>query len=371
MLRKLFKQLHIWLSMPLGLVMSVTCLTGAMLIFEDEITRSVQSDVYYVSEVGAKPLSINELVAKVEPMLVDEQTISSITTFDDAERSYEFVLSKPDRRTIYVDQYTGDVLGTAERIEGFRTIFRLHRWLMDSRPEDGGVFWGKLIVGISTLMMVLVILTGMVIWWPKSIKMWIARSKINVRLGWHRFWYDLHVAGGVYATLLLLVMALTGLTWSFEWYRNGFYKMLGADAPASKIAKHRGGEHTADDDTTVVEYAHWQSVYDRLAQQNPDARKITISDGSASVAPTGFINQRASDSYTFDNQTGEITSSELYRNRDKSRKVRGAIYSVHVGNFGGMFTKVLWFLAALLGAALPLTGYYMWIKRKFFRKRAK
>ncbi|MEO5136381.1 PepSY domain-containing protein, partial [Bacteroides ovatus] len=39
------------------------------------------------------------------------------------------------------------------------------------------------------------------------------------------------------------------------------------------------------------------------------------------------------------------------------------IYSVHVGNWGGMFTRILTFIAALLGAALPLTGYYLWIKR--------
>jgi uncharacterized iron-regulated membrane protein len=51
--------------------------------------------------------------------------------------------------------------------------------------------------------------------------------------------------------------------------------------------------------------------------------------------------------------------------------MRGVIYSLHVGNFGGMFTRVLWFLAAMLGATLPLTGYYLWIKRKFFSKNKK
>lgn len=367
MMRKLFKQLHIWLSMPLGLVMSITCLTGAILIFEGEVTRSLQSDIYYVREVGDKPLTITELVAAIEPSLVEGQTITSITTFDDAERSYEVSLSKPDSRTVYVDQYSGEVLGSGERIEFFRTIFRLHRWLMDSRPDDGGVFWGKLIVGISTLMMALVIITGMVIWWPKSMKMWINRSKVALRLGWHRFWYDLHVAGGIYATLLLLVMALTGLTWSFEWYRTGFYRLLGGDAPAGKSVKH-GKDEDKEHGDVMLDYQVWQSVYDRLSEENPDARKITLSHAKATVSPSGFINQRATDSYTFDAATGEILSSELYRDRDKSRKLRGAIYSIHVGNFGGLLTKVLWFMTALLGATLPLTGYYLWIKRKFFRK---
>lgn len=368
-MRRLFKQLHIWLSMPLGIVMSITCLTGAMLIFEDEITRSAQSDIYYVAELGQRPLSIDEIVSKLEPSLAEGQSIESITTFEDPERSYEVVLSAPDSKSIYIDQYSGEVLGTPKRIEAFRTIFRLHRWLMDSRPSDGGVFWGKMIVGISTLMMVLVILTGVVIWWPKSMKMWLTRSKVSLRQGWHRFWYDLHVVGGIYATLLILVMALTGLTWSFEWYRNGFYRVFGCDAPAGKGVQRAKAKTVDVEGDAPVEYQYWQSVYDRLSKENPDAHKITISHGKATVSPSGVINKRASDSYTFDTATGEILTSELYRDRDNSRKMRGVIYSIHVGNFGGMLTKVLWFFAALLGAVLPLTGYYLWIKRKFFRKK--
>lgn len=369
MIRKLFKQLHIWLSIPLGVVMSITCFTGAVLIFEGEITRSIYRDVYYVDDVRSAPLLIDEIVATVEPELIEGQRIMSITIFDDAERSYEVALSAPESKTLLVDQYSGEIRGETQKIELFRTMFRMHRWLMDSRPNDGGVFWGKLIVGISTLMMALVILTGIVIWWPKSLKMWLSRSKMALRLGWHRFWYDLHVVGGIYATLLLLVMALTGLTWSFTWYNKGFYALFGAEAP-------RGGKHGSkgvvrEVGDTVTDYLHWQDVYDRLAAANPDAPKITIADGTASVAPVGVINKRATDSYTFDTTTGEITSEDLYSDRAKSRKMRGVIYSLHVGNFGGMFTRVLWFLAAMLGATLPLTGYYLWIKRKFFRKNKK
>uniref|UniRef100_UPI00321B95B4 PepSY-associated TM helix domain-containing protein n=1 Tax=Bacteroides xylanisolvens TaxID=371601 RepID=UPI00321B95B4 len=76
-----------------------------------------------------------------------------------------------------------------------------------------------------------------------------------------------------------------------------------------------------------------------------------------------FGNQRASDRYSFNTDNGEFTETSLYQHQDKSGKIRGWIYSVHVGNWGGMFTRILTFIAALLGAALPLTGYYLWIKR--------
>ncbi|WP_349829969.1 PepSY-associated TM helix domain-containing protein, partial [Bacteroides uniformis] len=53
----------------------------------------------------------------------------------------------------------------------------------------------------------------------------------------------------------------------------------------------------------------------------------------------------------------------LYKDADTSGKIRGWIYSVHVGSWGGWATRILSFLAALIGASLPLTGYYLWIRR--------
>ena len=81
-----------------------------------------------------------------------------------------------------------------------------------------------------------------------------------------------------------------------------------------------------------------------------------------------FGNQRASDRYSFNTDNGEFTETNLYQHQDKSGKIRGWIYSVHVGNWGGMLTRILTFIAALIGASLPLTGYYLWVK-KLMNKR--
>lgn len=378
-MRNFFKQLHIWLSIPFGLVISITCFTGAVLIFETEITESVQREYYYVESVKSEPLPLYELLNRVEPTLKEGQRITGVTISDDPERTYKVNLSQPKRAAIYVDQYSGEVLGEAGRLEFFRTMFLLHRWLMDSRPEDGSaIFWGKMIVGVSTLMFVIILLSGIVIWVPKSIKAWKNRSKIAVTKGWHRFWYDLHVAGGIYATLLLLAMALTGLTWSFEWYRNDFYKLFGVEIQEkSKSAEAPKQERDVQRERGVRGLAHrfdlspyiaWERAYRNVREVVEPGSRITISQGSADVSLAGWGNQRASDKYNFDNATGEITSVELYSDSQRSRKIRGWIFSVHVGNWGGILTRILWFLAAMIGATLPLTGYYLWIKRKFFRK---
>ena len=133
------KQLHLWLSLPVGLVISITCFSGAMLIFEREITESVQREYYFVEEVGTQRISFEDAIAAVEPMLDGEQRITGITTSSDLERAWKVNLSSPKGAAVYVDQYSGEVLGTPERLPLFSTMFRLHRWLMDSRPADGGV----------------------------------------------------------------------------------------------------------------------------------------------------------------------------------------------------------------------------------------
>ena len=96
---------------------------------------------------------------------------------------------------------------------------------------------------------------------------------------------------------------------------------------------------------------------------------MTISKGKVEVKSSNCGNQRAKDTYHIEGATGEITSVERYADKASDSKAKGWVYSVHVGSWGGIFTRVLWFLAALLGATLPLTGYNLLIKRMFFKRK--
>lgn len=347
-------------------------------MFEKEITECYYSDLYKVAKVEGEALPMEVLVDNVEDTLPDGVKVTGVTVSSSPDDAYKVNLSKPRRASIYVDQYSGEVKGRYERLPFFGVMFRLHRWLMDSNNNDGGIFWGKMIVGTSTLVFVVILITGVAMWIPHSKKALKNRLLVNTKKGMSRFLYDLHVAGGMYVAIVLLALALTGLTWSFGWYRTGFYKLFGVEqvqgghgAVANRAErgeqsgrKLRGGKET-------VNYGVWHIVCEELAKRNPEYKQITVSDGSATVAFGGWGNQRASDKYTFDALTGKITDSNLYKDADKSSKIRGWIYSVHVGSWGGMFTRVVVFLAALLGASLPLTGYYLWIKRIRAKKKAK
>ena len=396
-MKKIFRKIHLWLSVPFGLIITLVCFSGAMLVFENEVNEWFRRDLYYVETVKESPLPMDKLLEKVATTLPDSVSVTGVSISSDPGRAYQVSLSKPRRASLSVDQYTGEVKGKSERSGFFMFMFRMHRWLLDSmNPGNEGIFWGKMIVGVSTLLLVFVLISGIVIWWPRTRKALKNSLKITATKGWRRFWYDLHVAGGMYALIFLLAMALTGLTWSFPWYRTAFYKVFGVEVQQraaqgheqksdaqkrdTKLAAHREkkregnevrkGERSrrpennhSDMYSVTSPFVYWQEIYDKLRRQNPEYKQISISSGTASVSFNRFGNQRASDRYSFNTDNGEFTETSLYQHQDKSGKIRGWIYSVHVGNWGGMFTRILTFIAALLGAALPLTGYYLWIKR--------
>lgn len=381
-MRKIFRNIHLWLSVPFGILITLICFSGAALVFEKEVMELCHRELYFVKKVEAAPLPMEQLMTKVAATLPDSVSVTGVNISSDPERAYQVTLSKPRRASMYVDQYTGEITGKYERAPFFNFMFRMHRWLLDSMKQDGGIFWGKMIVGTSTLMFVFVLISGVVVWWPRTRKALKNSLKIVANKGWRRFWYDLHVAGGMYALVFLLAMALTGLTWSFQWYRTGFYKTFGVEVQpsmghgnAAANATAKGGKRDGKPEGREGRGAHryspytnWQQVYEQLAEANPDYKQISVSDGSASVAVPRFGNQRGTDRYKFNPRNGEITETTLYKDLDNSGKIRGWIYSVHVGSWGGMLTRILTFVAALIGASLPLTGYYLWIRKKIKRR---
>ena len=388
-MKKALRKIHLWLSVPTGIIITLVCFSGALLVFEKEITEAIKPELYFVKEAKGEPIPMQELMERVEETLPDSVSISGVTVFADSTRTYQVSLTKPRRASIYVNQYTGEVTGRSERLPFFDTMFHLHRWLLGS---SSGV--GKLLTGICTLVLVFILITGILMWLTNRNKPLKASLAIHVTKGWGRFWHDLHVAGGIYATIFLLAMALTGLTWSFSWYRTGFYACFGVESSekggahgngASKEGqrggekgdnsrggerqrgegRHGGGNHDGGDFGfhRRSPYRHWDDVLKKVALKNPGYQQITLKSEIAEVVPEGRLSMRATDKYSYERRSGEITDVQLYSAVGKDTKVRSGVYMVHTGSWGGIITRVLNFLAALVGATLPLTGYWLWIRR--------
>lgn len=372
---KFFRKIHLWISVPFGIIITLICFSGAMLVFEHEITRAVQHEVYYVAEVRDNPQPVGELMKKVAATLPDTVSITGVTVFHDPARTYQVNLSTGRNASLFIDQYTGRITGRYERIGFFAKMFRLHRYLLDNaNPRGKGIKAGKWAVGISTLVFVAALITGIVIWCPRVSKAGLRRSlSVSFSKGWTSFLKGLHVGGGMYVVVFILVMALTGLTWSYQWYRTAFYTLFGA-REAPRIVRHtmlptdRKDREDGVNTSENSEFELWQQIYDELAAENPGSPKITVGHGIAIVFLNDFGNGRATDRYKFDRNSGELKVTSAYSDAEKSIRLRGWVYSTHIGSVGGVITRVIWFISALLGATLPLTGYYIWI-RHLIRKR--
>ncbi|MCD7935230.1 MAG: PepSY domain-containing protein, partial [Tannerellaceae bacterium] len=421
-MKKIFSKLHLWLSVPFGLIISVLCITGALLVFETEIQQVTNPKRFYVKEVKESVIPLGELIPMVQSQLPDTVTISSVTFPAESNRNYRMGMTGMGRTSLVVDPYSGEIMDRVTpyaKGNFFSGVRRLHRWFMYPMQREG-TNWGKMLTGTATLIFVFILLTGVVIWIPKTILMLKRRLKIKIGSGNFRFWYDLHLAGGIYALIILLAMSLTGLTWSFQWYRTGFYKVFGVEVTqgGGHGAPQQGAntQHSSREDRSAGEessegeregrnrsgeraegeggersnrsrqgersgggrpegrggrpnFTQWEKVYARLAAANPNYKSISVQSGSATVSSATTGNTRASDKYTFDGRTGEITGAQLYKDTPKSGKMRGWIYAVHVGSWGGLFTRILYFLACLIGGLLPLTGYYIYIKKNLKKKR--
>lgn len=364
--RKFFKKVHLWLSLPVGLIITIICITGAILSFETEILESYYPERYFVKEVKETKIPVDQLIPIINAQLKDN-TVASIKVSSNPQRTYTAMLADGFRISSFVDPYTGDITGTYSfRDSFFFTMMSLHRWLM-----DGSRTWGKYTVGITTLLFVLILISGLVWWFPTDKKKLKSRFTIKTKSGLKRLFHDLHVSVGIYVCIFLLISSLTGLMWSFEWYRNGVCKLFGVEVPAEKEG-HGGGKGSRDGKKPKeVSYQSWQTALENLTKQVPNNEYITISDGSATVLDKSAPHLRATDKYSLDNASGEITKASLFADQQSVSKIMSWAYALHVGAYGGIIIRILTCLACIIGGTLPLTGYYIFYRKSIKKKSRK
>lgn len=361
-IKNLLRKIHLYLAIPFGLIISILCLTGAMMVFDEEFYKLFHPSYFSVraTEDNLEPLPFDELALVVSAQLPKEKKLRQVSIENSVSQSYKVYL-EGDRTVYYVNQYTGEVLGHRDRFAKgsfYRTMFYTHRWLLDNFKR-GEFSWGKTITGVSTLMLVFILITGILVWLPLTIRKFYKSIRINLRRGWRRFWYDLHVVGGVYISIVLLMLALTGLMWSFGWYRNSVFTIF--NVKKDFVHSKKGREKERNYQTT---YTYWGHAVNQVKERYPDYRTLTVSNGTITISENRFGNSRALDQVKFNPENGDVKEYIPHKEQPEAKRFMEIMYSLHTGSWGSFWTKLLTFLVALLGGTLPLTGYYLWIKKK-------
>jgi uncharacterized iron-regulated membrane protein len=356
-MRKAFRYLHLWLGLASGLVVFIVAITGCIYAFEKEIKSIVYQDILSV-EKNDSAQSLDKLLSAVKKEY-KKPGIKTIFVPADSTSSVQFNLK--NKLSVFLNPYTGAITGTIHQDNSFfGIVLQIHRSLLLGE-------FGKKITGISAFIFLFMIISGMILWWPKG-KLNKQKFSLKRNTSPKRLNYDLHSVMGFYASWIIIFTVFTGLIWSFKWLEAGMYSMAGSK-------KEKKQYHSAYIDSTCFSLEKTLSL---CRQEFPDHKEIFIAfpEDSNGVYRFNLRNNNYGGFYKyqhqlyFDQYTGNIIKKQLFEETQKGDKLKAINYDVHTGKILGLPGQLLVFFAALITASLPITGFIMWRnkrkKKQFF-----
>ncbi|VVD66832.1 Sulfite reductase [NADPH] flavoprotein alpha-component [Pandoraea pneumonica] len=386
MMKRLWFQLHWFFGITAGLVLAVVGLTGALLSYDDELTRAFSSGVMTVPVRDSGRLPLPELVARVHEAVPDRRILlmTEVRTPEDAVGVRLSTGDGPRGETYFVDPYTGEMLGRSKADVVFRFIMDIHRFLTVE-----GI--GKQITGAATLLLFLLALSGLYLRWPRRLGNWRAWFHIDFKKKGRPFLWNLHAVIGTVVLVPYLLSATTGLYWSYDWWRGMLFSIAGVQqpvrnkpAPAPKMAKGEGGQkrggaeggerkkpalpNLADTDVSVAwdafkaEVPNYTKVYLRPAQKPGGPLQMTWLDDTVP-------HERAFSRLDVDAATGKVSNVERYGQKTLGGQLMTSIYALHRGSFFGPVGIVVMMLSSLMMPVFFVTGWMLYLDRRK-KKRA-
>jgi uncharacterized iron-regulated membrane protein len=213
-LRRAIFQLHMWSGIGVGLYVLVVSVTGSVVVYRNELYTAATRDPIIVTESG-RPLSDGELkavVARVYPGFA----ISAINRAENPNQAVNVSLDGPDaHKNRLFNPYTGEDLGDSVPLG-----IRLVSWLLELHDDLLGGNTGRSINGLGGFMVIILALTGIVVWWP-GIKAWRRSMVVHRNVGWRRFTWDLHSMIGFWTFAFVLLFGLSGAyLGNPEWFQD-------------------------------------------------------------------------------------------------------------------------------------------------------
>lgn len=363
--KKIIAWLHLWLGLAVGLLFSIAAITGSILVFEKELDPLLYHSFYYLDKPvpsSAKYLPIDSLVSQAK-LYTQEKTVHSLLIPSNPSNGQNILFqtegTRLERVLLAINPYTGQL---ERKIAGNRHLFTLaedlHRELLMGKT-------GKTITGICCLSYLVILLSGLILWWPKNQKILRQRLKIKWDAKFKRLNWDLHAVGGFYTLPILFIIAFTGLTWSYKWFNDSIFYIFDGKGPKKLTKFYHFSEGLSPQGGPL------QMAYSRAQQLLPYAADVTITlpGKEQNVVSISKEQPRAAisnvvDRLLFNAQSGALVKKELYESQSKGMKVRRLIFPIHTGSIYGLPTKILVFLCCLIGATMPITGFIIWLKRK-------
>ncbi|MQU05361.1 sulfite reductase flavoprotein subunit alpha [Pseudomonas helleri] len=371
MFKKTLFQLHWFFGITAGLVLALMGITGATVSFQDEILDWLNPTVLKIQKLDSGVLPPAELVRKVEA--TEGKQVAMIWGGIDTESASRIFFTPPpgERRgqLRYVDPYTGDYQGDVSGLGFFNLMLQLHRFLAIGDT-------GRQITGACTLMLLFFCLSGLYLRWPRKALNWRAWLTLDWAKKGRSFNWDLHAVAGTWCLIFYLLVALTGLSWSYEWYNKGLQKLF-SDSPNSEQRKGgRGGPPSAGGAPLVADYdAMWASIQKAAG---PDLSQFNIRMPPAGGMPATVYyllktspHERALNQITLDPATGVVKRVDRYDEKSYKAQLLTSIYALHTGSYWGITGRVLVTVASLTMPLFFITGWLLYLDRRRKKRQVK
>ncbi|SAL78599.1 peptidase [Caballeronia arvi] len=387
--------------MPLLIVLAIT---GTIYCFQPQIEPLLYRDRMVVADTHGPQLSRDVLLAKALASEPRGAVPTLVQIEADRTRSAEFVFRLPsgESESVYVNPYDGAVLGTLS-VEHrlMKQVRNLHRGLMLGKT-------GELVMELAGCWTLVMIGTGIALWWPSRSNgakggVWLPRLSLQGRA----WWRDLHAVGGVWLAIGALFFVLSGLPWSGSWgkefkalatsaslgYPEGAWgeAHVHSTAPAASASKDADehamhGMHMKMDDLPLHQTPWAVGATDVPDSASKQAARVSIDDVAALAAkngvtddygialptkPTGVYtvsyfpaDPRAERTLHIDQYSGRVLSDIGYQSYGRVAQWISYGTSLHMGRYFGLANQIACSAISLGLAALAVTGFIMWMKRR-------
>jgi uncharacterized iron-regulated membrane protein len=360
---------HLAGGVTAGAIILLMSVTGVLLTYERQILAWADSGFQSTPSAGAVPLPLDVLVDRVRSTDAKLRP-TAVTVKSDPGAP---VTIAAGQRTLFVDAYSGAILGESSRTgarAAMSTLREWHRWLAlsgDSRTT------GRAVTGWSNLIFLVLVCSGAYLWLPSRLTWVQVRKVIWFRRGLSGKARDFnwHNAIGVWCLVPLFFVVLTAMPISFPWANAAVYRAVGEQPPPPGAGpqgqrQERGNVRT--DALEVVRAAAARQIdgWRSLAIRPPagDGNYVVTIDRGDGGQP------QLRDSLTLD-ATGTVVKFEPFSGQSLGRKLRSISRFTHTGEVLGIFGQTVAGIASAGAVVLVWTGLALAWRRFFVRRPAR
>jgi uncharacterized iron-regulated membrane protein len=371
--RKVIFWAHLATGVAAGLVVFVMSVTGVLLTYEKQVLAWANARAYQVSAPapGAERLGPEALLASA--LRTEEGKPTAVTWRAGADRPVEVAFGR--ERTVFVDPYTGAVLG--QGAAGVRSFFRSvtdwHRWLA-ARGESRDT--GKAVTGAANLGFLFLVLSGFYLWWPRNWTRRVLRgiTRFQGGLSPRARDFNWHNVIGFWSSVPLAVIVASAVVISYPWASALVYRVAGEEPPAAQGPGGGGAARPAGEGPGGAEAAPPLDGMDPLwataSRRVEGWRSISMQIPGEPDKPVAFHIDRGSGgqpqkraTLTLDRATGEVVKWEPFSAATPGRKLRSVLRFAHTGEVLGLPGQTLAGLVSLGAAVLVWTGISLSLRR--------